>query len=293
MSFYDRIGSYTDNSRKWLDVRFPAAREYFKDANRFLRSPSMLAKFAFLALVIICFMVILKVGVYLLNLYYQPDQEPYLIKNMKDARTMEVIPQNPKNKNAIPIMRSRNEDEGVEFTYSIWIYIESLRYNEGQYKHIFHKGNDNIDFVNEEQLGLNYPNNGPGLYIHPTKNTLVVIMNTFKVINEKIEINNIPLNKWLNVIIRVENRNLDVYINGNIKARHVLSSVPKQNYGDVYVNMNGGFQGYVSKFRYFNRGLNVREISKINKNGPSFKSSEVTIEKSTPPYFSLLWYNSK
>lgn len=290
MSFYD---IYSDYARKWVDIRFPVAREFFKESNRFLQSPSMLAKLAFLALVIIFFMIILKLGVYLLNWYYQPDDSPYLIKNMKDARTMEVIQQNPKNKNAIPIMRSRNQDNGVEFTYSIWIYIESLRYNEGQYKHIFHKGNDNIDFTNEEQLGLNYPNNGPGLYIHPTKNTLVVIMNTFKVINEKIEINNVPLNKWLNVIIRVENRNLDVYVNGNIKARHVLSSVPKQNYGDVYVNMNGGFQGHVSKFRYFNRGLNVREISKININGPSFKSSEVSIEKSTPPYFSMLWYNSK
>lgn len=290
MSYLER---YSENARKWFDLRFPAAREYFKEANRFLESPSMLAKIAFLALVIICFMIILKIGVYLLNWYYQPNEDPYLIKNMKDARTMEVIPQNPNNKNAIPIIRSKNQDQGVEFTYSIWIYIESLRYNEGQYKHIFHKGNDNIDFVNEDQLGLNHPNNGPGLYIHPTKNTLVVIMNTFKVINEKIEINNVPLNKWLNVIIRVENRNLDVYVNGNIKARHVLSSVPKQNYGDVYVNMNGGFQGYVSKFRYFNRGLNVREIAKINNKGPSFKSSEVSIEKSTPPYFSLLWYNSK
>ena len=39
----------------------------------------------------------------------------------------------------------------------------------------------------------------------------------------KIELDNIPLNKWINLIVRVENKALDVYVNGTIAGRHVTS----------------------------------------------------------------------
>ncbi|MEI6614520.1 MAG: LamG-like jellyroll fold domain-containing protein, partial [Chrysiogenales bacterium] len=94
--------------------------------------------------------------------------------------------------------------------------------------------------------GLNFPNNAPGLYIAPNTNNLVIFMNTFNVINEEIEVNDIPLNKWVNVMIRCENTTLDVYINGTIVKSHHLHGVPKQNYGDVYIAPNGGFSGYIS-----------------------------------------------
>ena len=267
--------------------------QYVSGTKEFLQSNSLIAKIAFLALVLFCFMLLIHISSNILKYFYTPSESPYLIRHMKNAQRMEVIKQHPKEKNSITLLRSKNENKGIEFTYSVWILIDNLKYMNGQYKHIFHKGNDDIIFNNEEDMGLNFPNNAPGLYLHPTKNSLVVVMNTFKTINEKIEIDNIPLNKWLNVVIRVENKNVDVYINGNIKVRHVLSSVPKQNYGDVFVNMNGGFSGYLSKLRYYNYGLNPREIIKIIENGPSLKSEELNLTNSFPPYFSLKWYFSK
>ena len=41
-------------------------------------------------------------------------------------------------------------------------------------------------------------------------------------------------------------------INGNLKVSHKLGSLPKQNYGNLYVNANRGFSGYVSQMKYFN-----------------------------------------
>ena len=75
-------------------------------------------------------------------------------------------------------------------------------------------------------------------------------MNTFDVINKEIEVPNIPINKWVNVIIRCHTTTLDVYINGTLARSIELSGVPKQNYGDVYVAMNGGFDGYISNLWY-------------------------------------------
>ena len=37
---------------------------------------------------------------------------------------------------------------------------------------------------------MNFPNNAPGLYLAPENNNLVVVMNTFKEIEEKIIVKN-------------------------------------------------------------------------------------------------------
>ncbi len=113
-------------------------------------------------------------------------------------------------------------------------------------------------------------------------------MNTFSNINEEIIVSDIPLNKWINVIIRVEGNNVDIYINGTIVTRHVLKDVPKQNYGDVYVNMNGGFSGFLSDLWYHDYALNTTDILAIVQDGPNMKMDQSM--DIFPPYFSLRWY---
>jgi hypothetical protein len=138
---------------------------------------------------------------------------------------------------------------------------------------------------------LNFPNNAPGLYIAPNTNELVVIMNTFEVINEEIKIPDIPINKWINVIIRCKNRNLDVYINGTITRSLQLVGVPKQNYGNVYVSLNGGFSGYTSNLQYFNYALGTLAIQNLVQKGPSTKmAGSSSMNLKNPDYLSLRWY---
>ena len=81
-------------------------------------------------------------------------------------------------------------------------------------------------------------------------------MNTFTSINEGVVVKDIPQNKWFNVAIRVQNKVLDVYMNGSIVVRHKLGGVPKQNYSKVYVAKNGGFKGNSSNLRYYNYAWN-------------------------------------
>ena len=88
--------------------------------------------------------------------------------------------------------------------------------------------------------GMSFPNNAPGLYIAPNTNDLVVVMNTFENPSETIIVPDIPMNKWVNTIIRCDNTTLDVYVNGTIIKRHQLSGVPRQKYDDVYVAANRG-----------------------------------------------------
>jgi hypothetical protein len=116
-------------------------------------------------------------------------------------------------------------------------------------------------------------------------------MNTYNVINEEILIPDIPMNKWVNVVIRCKNTTLDVYINGTITRSIELLGVPKQNYGDVYVAMNGGFDGNISNLWYYNHALGTSEIQNIAKSGPSTKMvSSGGINVKDPNYLSLRWF---
>jgi hypothetical protein len=253
----------------------------------FFESNSLVAKFAFLLVVIFGFIVLLKFGISIVAYFMSPNQSPHLIDGMVDAKNALIFPQDPTSNNeSVTIYRSINERDGLEFTWSVWIYINTLQYLQGQYKHIFYKGNSNL-----AETGLNFPNNAPGLYLAPDSNELIVMMNTFDVINEEIKIPNIPLNKWMNVIIRCENKTLDVYINGTVARSLQLTSVPKQNYGDVYVGMNGGFDGYISNLWYYNYGLGTAAIQNIASKGPNTKmqgNNGMNLKDSN--YLSLRWF---
>lgn len=268
-----------------------SSNKYLSGTSEFLESNSIVAKFAFLLLVLILFVVLLSVGASLLTWIFSTSPNPILIDGMIDAKQMIKISQNPSVNGSIPILRSTNENDGLVFTWSVWIYINDLQYRNNEYKHIFHKGNDDIN-VTKVPIGMNQPNNAPGLYIAPNTNDLVVVMNTFNSIDQEVTLQDIPLNKWVNVIIRVdEQHQLDVYINGRLSKRHILNGIPKQNYGDVFVSMNGGFSGYTSSLRYFAEAIGVSKIQSIVEAGPNMTmNSSSSMTNSVPNYLSLRWF---
>lgn len=254
----------------------------------FMQSTSIVAKIAFLLLVIFLFVILLQFGISVLAWLYTLNDSPHLIDGMVDAKQTLVFPQAPSQNGAVTIQRSVNAEGGIEFTWSIWLFINDLGVADGKYHHIFHKGNDSTACN-----GLNFPNNAPGLYLSPNTNELTVIMNTYNVINEEVTIPNIPLNKWFNVMIRCHSKTLDVYVNGTVTKSIHLVGVPKQNYGDVYVAMNGGFNGYISNLWYFNHSLGTAEIQRIVKKGPNTSnssSSTSSVMQKNPDYLSVRWY---
>ena len=254
----------------------------------FLESNTLVSKLAFMLLVLFGFIVLLRIGITIVTKIFKPTESPHLIDGMVDASQMIVFEQDPSGGSNKTIYRSVNATEGVEFTWSTWLFVNTIYNsgNSGSYKHIFSKGNSDL-----QDNGLISPNNAPGLYIAPDKNDLVVMMNTFNVINEEITIKDIPINKWFNVIIRCQNTTLDVYINGTITRSINLVGVPKQNYGDVYVAMNGGFDGYISNLWYYNYALGTSAIQKLASHGPNTKMIGNTgMTDATYNYLSLRWF---
>jgi hypothetical protein len=282
-------------------------------SNEFLESNGLFAKFAFIVLVLIIFLFLFKMGISIISYFSQASNSPYVIKGLLEGSSSAQITQNPASKNSVPILRSVNQQNGVEFTWSIWLF---LQYNKptdvnNRFDTIFVKAPaNNFDVV----YGVNNVN-GPGLYVvkaiasNPIKKIeagtvgLMFLMddiinnNLLKYIENNMGINipNIPLNKWVHVAFRLENTVLDAYVNGIITDRTHLLNAPKQNFYDVFVAPNGGFQGQLSNLQYFNRALNVFEINNIVMFGPNLTNSKYSNNAKNATgnysYLNTSWYS--
>ena len=256
----------------------------------FLDSNSYVAKTAFLILTVIIFVYVLRLCIAVIGWLFSPNSSPYLVNGLIDANVGNlIIPQDPADSSAVPILRSVNDEVGIAFTWSVWLYIKQHnKVSTTAYRHVFNKGSSTPN------NGIMTPNNGPGLYLNSDYTKLRVVMSTFSQSNKSIEIDNIPINKWFNVIIRVENTVLDVFMNGDLAQRMPLNSVPFQNYGDVNVAINGGFNGNVSSLRYYNTALGTRDIQNILNAGPNLKT--IGASGGAPgmmDYLSMRWFFSQ
>ena len=256
----------------------------------FLDSNSYVAKTAFLILTVIVFVYVLRLCIALIGWLFTPNSSPYLVNGLIDANVGNlIIPQDPTASSAVPIIRSVNDEVGIAFTWSVWLYIKQHdKVTTTAYRHVFNKGSSTPN------NGIMSPNNGPGLYLNNDYTKLKVVMSTFNQYNNSIDIDNIPINKWFNVIIRVENTVMDVFMNGDLAQRLPLNSVPFQNYGDVNVAINGGFNGNVSSLRYYNTALGTRDIQNIVSSGPNLTVVGASGgAPGTMDYLSMRWFFSQ
>jgi hypothetical protein len=267
-------------------------------SSEFLQSNTIFAKFAFLLLAIILFVFLSALGILLIQYFLSPSQNPYIIKGMIDGNENKVITQDPKDSNAVPIIRSNNKTTGLEFTWSVWLFINELSLPTGssttKFQHIFNKGNNNYDAIS----GIATVNNGPGLYISPGRNSLRIVMDSVSPTDTNvIDIDNVPIRKWFHVAVRVKNTVIDVYVNGMIASRYVMNNVPKQNYNDIQFAQNGGFFGKLSNLRYYSYALNVFEINSVVSFGPNTNTANLSTDTRARgnqySYISNSWYSNK
>ena len=221
---------------------------------------------------------------------------------MTDSRTV-TITQNPILMDSKQINVSDNERTGIEFSYSFYLKIDPSTFRQEQgLIHIFHKG-----------YSSQFPLLAPGVYLRSDTNTLRVYMNTFKTWNNYIEVENIPLSKWVHVCIICKDNALEVFINGNLSKKLSFDGYTAyQNYQDVIcfsqrritlnqsiipslddggMNVFGAMKGMMSRLIYFNYALCYAEIQILMNEGPSTKieSSETN---DVPPYLSDTWWSN-
>ena len=169
---------------------------------------------------------------------------------------------NAKRSVTVPAKQLTGNPASVDFTYSIWIYVNNWQYQYGTGKTIFRRVNTKTGVVS------------PGVALSTYTNNLTVTFTTYNTRTrgqkqENWEINNIPIQRWCNIILASNNRAIDTYVDGKLVNTKVLGGVPKvDKLANVVICPDGGFAGEVAKFRYYARTLNPREAYQIYREGP-------------------------
>ena len=213
--------------------------------------------------------------------------------------------QNPNVRGNKLLPLSDNERSGAEFTYAfyLWINPSSFKQEDGLL-HIMHKGNP-----------VPFPLMGPGVFLKSNINALRVYMNSSKKWNNYVDVENIPVRKWVHIAVIARANALEVYVNGNLaKKMNLDGATLYQNFGNVYLfstrpcsvntmttpssaggagdspilQVFGTYVGNMSNLFYYSYALSYTEIQGLVNEGPS-KKTESSIS-STPPYLQDTWW---
>lgn len=134
---------------------------------------------------------------------------------------------------------------GLNWSLCFWIYIDDLNYKFNKQKQILSWKNCNI------WLSKN--------------NDLYIKLEKYDNKHSKIVFERIPIQKWLHISVIYDDRNLDLWINGKLYSSIYLDNI--QNF-DKNANMticpNGGFSGYISKFKYYNYAIVRKAVLNID-----------------------------
>ena len=147
------------------------------------------------------------------------------------------------------------------YTYSIWFYIDDWNYKYGENKVILAHKNDN-------------DKSNPIISLGPTNNNLFIITKYYGTEGESISqnnscnISNIPLQKWVNVILSLNNRTLDVYLDGKLVRTCLTPGVPEINTNSkIILSPDGGFSGFTSNILHMTKSINPQQAYNIYRQG--------------------------
>ena len=149
------------------------------------------------------------------------------------------------------------------YTYSTWFYINDWNYRFGEPKIILGR----LDKDN---------NPGPSITLDAMENNVTVAVACYPVSNSasaaplvhQCSVANIPLQKWVNLIVSLYGRTLDLYLDGKLVRTCVLPGVAKVNPDtNVLVTPAGGFNGWTTNFQYWPSASNPQEAYNIYKGG--------------------------
>jgi len=161
--------------------------------------------------------------------------------------------------------------EGMNHTFSTWIYVKDWNYKFGQYKNILWKGNPPSSSTHADT-----PNVGnihcPSIWLYPLTNSLKVVTSTSAPEQvESCDIQNIPLMTWVHIVYVLNNRAVDIYINGKLERSCALRGIPTITNDPVYITSGkpqAGYYGKIGKTQYFTKALLPNEVANAYQQGP-------------------------
>ena len=155
-----------------------------------------------------------------------------------------------------------NNSATSNYTYSMWFYVEDWNYRFGEPKIVLARLDEDLHPSPSVVLGAMENNITINVACYPDNKS------GGKELTHKCTIENFPLQSWVNLIISLYGRSLDVYIDGKLVRTCVLPGVAKVNPdANIQVTPDGGFSGWTSNFEYWDDATNPQQAYNIYKSG--------------------------
>jgi len=159
-----------------------------------------------------------------------------------------------------------NNNNTSNYTYSTWFYVDDWNYRFGEPKILL--GRLDADKSPSPAISLGAIENNLEISVSCYSQDPATGSTGSTPLVHKCSVRNVPLQKWVNLIISLYGRTLDVYIDGKLVRTCVLPGVAQVNPdADVLVTPMGGFSGWTSNFQYWAAATNPQQAYNIYKAG--------------------------
>lgn len=154
------------------------------------------------------------------------------------------------------------QSNASNFAYSVWFYIDDWSYRYGEPKIVLGRLDADLNPSPSIVLGAIENNVKIETTVYPSSGT----SNSGS--THTCNVANVPIQKWVNLIVSLYGRTLDVYVDGKLVRTCVLPGVAKiANNAPVYITPLGGFSGYTANIHYYGDALNPQQAYNIYRRG--------------------------
>jgi hypothetical protein len=200
--------------------------------------------------------------------------DPYTLQNIQDGKTSSTI-------SASNLATNGSDVPSSNFAYSVWFYVNDWNYRYGEPKVVFGRmGAKSSDQNNGSVPGVSGLDPCPAVVLGAIQNNISVSLGCYpgvdqepttpggKTVVHTCSIANVPIQKWVNLVISVYGRTMDLYIDGKLVRTCLLPGVASiNNNANIYVTPAGGFDGWTSKLQYYPNSINPQQVWNIYTQG--------------------------
>jgi len=201
--------------------------------------------------------------------------DPYTLQGVQDGKTSSTIEPDSLATNGSDVPSSN-------FAYSVWFYINNWNYRYGESKVIFGRMGAMSGDGKGSVPGISGLDPCPAVVLGAVENNISISLGCYPGADQQpttsggntvvhtCSVANVPIQKWVNLVVSVYGRSMDVYIDGKLVRTCLLPGVASvNNNAKIYVTPLGGFEGWTSKLQYYPNSLNPQEVWNIYTRGYS------------------------
>jgi hypothetical protein len=217
--------------------------------------------------------IIIVVIVLLVIIWKYMLSDPYTLQGLQNGKTATTILAEDLETNGTDVPSSN-------FAYSVWFYVNDWNYRYGKPKVIFGRMGGKSGPKDGSIGGISGLDPCPAVVLGAIENNIAISLGCYPGVNQEptttggntivhtCSVGNIPIQKWVNLLVSVYGRSMDIYIDGKLVRTCLLPGVASvNNNADIHVTPAGGFDGWTARLQYFPNSINPQDAWNIYTKG--------------------------